>query len=202
VSRWRSLTKPWQIAFELAIVAYLQRGSAPIGAVVVDDGGGIISRGANDFSSSRLAHAELAALSQIPTGVNRSTLEIFSTLEPCPMCTGAIRMCQLRAVHFAALDPSAGSTAFLAANDFMREFPCSVHPPSSRELELTVVALVVEFRIRTGHHRWREHWAGYHPQGSELGARLAAENAHGAWLNSSATAELIYEQLASLQSAA
>jgi tRNA(Arg) A34 adenosine deaminase TadA len=77
VSRWRFLTKPWQTAFELAIVAYLQRGSAPIGAVVVDDGGSIVSRGNNDFSGSRLAHAELAALSQFPTGVDRSTLEIF-----------------------------------------------------------------------------------------------------------------------------
>jgi hypothetical protein len=144
----------------------------------------------------------MVALSHIPPGINRSTLQIFSILEPCPMCTGAIRMCQLRAVHFAALDPGAGSAAFLGANDFMREFPCSIHPPRDRELELAVVALVVEFRIRTGHHRWKNRWMDYHPHGAELGARLARDNAYGAWLNALASPESIYEQLASQQSSA
>jgi hypothetical protein len=144
----------------------------------------------------------MAALLQIPSAADRSELEIFSILEPCPMCIGAIRMCQLRAVHFAAFDPSAGSSAFLNANDFMRAFPCSVHPPSDRVLELTSVALAVEFRTRTGHHRWRDRWLAYHPQGAALGLRLAGENAHGVWCKSSTSAEQIYEQVASLQLAA
>jgi tRNA(adenine34) deaminase len=202
VSQWRSLEEPWRAAFEQAIVAYLQRASAPIGAVVVDERGDVVARGANDFSSNRLAHAEMAALSQVSTAAERSTYEIYSILEPCPMCTGAIRMCQLRAVHFAAVDPSAGSTPFLDANDFMREFPCSVHPPQDLELEHVVVALVVEFRIRTGHHRWRERWSRYHAVGAELGAHLASANSYGAWTNSPTSAAQIYDQLASLHQAA
>jgi tRNA(adenine34) deaminase len=202
VSHWRALAEPWRAAFEQAVIAYLQQASAPIGAVVVNADGKIVSRGANHFSSNRLAHAEMAALLKIPSGADRSAYELFSVLEPCPMCIGAIRLCQLRAVHFAAADPSAGSSSFLDANDFMRAFPCSVHPPHDHALELAVVALAVEFRTRTGHHRWRERWAAYHPQGTALGARLAHENAHGAWRSSSASAEQIYEQLASLQSAA
>jgi tRNA(adenine34) deaminase len=197
VSQWRSLDEPWRAAFEQAIFAYLQHGSAPIGAVVVDERGDVIARGANDFSSNRLAHAEMAALSHIPPQSARSACEIYSILEPCPMCTGAIRICQLRAVHFAAVDPSAGSTALLGANDFMREFPCSVHPPRDPVLELVAVALVVEFRIRTEHHRWRERWSRYHPSGAELGARLASSNAFGTWSNSSTSAAQIYDQLAS-----
>jgi tRNA(adenine34) deaminase len=202
VSHWRDLAEPWRAAFEQAVLAYLELASAPIGAVVVNGSRAIVSRGANHFSSNRLAHAEMAALSQIPPGTDRSEYKIFSILEPCPMCIGAIRMCQLRAVHFAAVDPSAGSTAFLNANDFMREFPCSIHPPIDRQLELAAVVLAVEFRTRTGHHRWRERWSGYHPEGAALGLRLAGENAHDAWRSSSASAEQIYEQLTSLQSAA
>jgi tRNA(adenine34) deaminase len=202
VFRWRDLAEPWRAAFELAVFAYLHQASAPIGAVVVDGRGEIVARGANHFSSNRLAHAEMAALQQIPAGADRSTLEIFSVLEPCPMCIGAIRLCQLRALHYAAIDPGAGSAAFLDANAFMREFPCAVHPPVDRALELAVVAMVVEFRIRTGHRRWLERWSDCHPEGASLGRRLASQGIHDVWRRSSATAEQIYEQLAALSSAA
>ena len=85
--------------------------------------------------------------------IDRTQCEIYSTLEPCPMCTGAVRMSQLRAVHFAARDPSAGSTEFLTANRFMREFPCVAHTPRDALLELVIVSLLMEYRRRTGHMR-------------------------------------------------
>ena len=109
-SRWSQLSEPWQLALEQAIAAYLHRDSAPIGAVIVNGQNKIVSQGANAFTDGRLAHAELNALVALPPDALRTSCEIYSTLEPCPMCAGAIRMSQLRGVHFAARDPSAGSS--------------------------------------------------------------------------------------------
>ena len=198
MSRWNALPDVWKASFEQAAVAYLRSGSVPIGAVVVDEGGRIIARGGNGFAHDRLAHAEIAALSAIPSSTDRSACEIYCTLEPCPMCAGAIRLCQLRAVHCAAFDPAAGCTELFEANDFMRAFPCSVHAPNIPQLELVVVALVSEFRHRTEHGRWREHWLRYHPIGAELGASLAKANAYRQWVSLSMSAEELYEHVAGL----
>jgi tRNA(Arg) A34 adenosine deaminase TadA len=197
MSQWRSLQTPWQVAFEEALKAYLHENSAPIGAVVVDDTGAVVSRGRNDFHAHRLAHAEMNALSAVPGSCDRSRLEIYSTLEPCPMCTGAIRMFQLRAVRFAANDPSAGSTRFLQANEFMREFPCEVHGPHNKVLEAVVVALIMEYRERNNHHRWREQWRTSQPRAVQLGNDLAASGAHAVWRRSTISAEELFDQVAS-----
>jgi tRNA(Arg) A34 adenosine deaminase TadA len=190
------LNQPWQAAFTEAALAYLTERSAPIGSVVVNGQGDIVARGRNAFSTNRLAHAEVNALAAIPADVNRSECELYTTLEPCPMCTGAIRMSQLRGVHFAAFDPSAGSTAFLQANEFMRAFPCLVHAPTNGDLECVIVSLVIEYRERTGHHRWRDRWDAYHPEAVARGVDLAASGAYAEWAAASLSAEQLYEHLA------
>jgi len=199
---WSALSEPWKASFAQAAHAYLHDGSVPIGAVVVSDGGEIVTRGRNGFAYGRLAHAEIAALSAISPAVDRSKCEIFCTLEPCPMCTGAIRLSQLRAVHCAADDPAAGSSAFLAANEFMREFPCSVHGPCDPELEFVVVTLIAEFRQRTRHDRWREQWQRSYPNAVAVGCSLASAGAHARWVSSSLSAEQLYEHVATLRMAA
>jgi tRNA(Arg) A34 adenosine deaminase TadA/GNAT superfamily N-acetyltransferase len=195
LSGWRELSEPWQAAVTEAMVAYLKEGSAPIGAVVVNARGDIVARGRNGASANRLAHAEINALTSLPADVDRAECELYTTLEPCPMCTGAIRMSQLRAVHFAAYDPSAGSTAFLHANDFMRAFPCGVNTPTNAVLERAIVSLVIEYRERTQHRRWRDRWDAYHPQASARGARLAAAGAFAEWAALSLAPEQLYERL-------
>ena len=202
MSRWNALPDVWKASFKQATEAYLNSGSVPIGAVVVDERGRIVARGRNGLAHDRLAHAEIEALSAIPSATDRSKCEIYCTLEPCLMCVGAIRLSQLRAVHCAALDPAAGGAEFFDANEFMRAFPCSMHAPSSPELELVVVALVAEFRHRTDHSRWREHWVRYHPIGAELGSALSKANAYHQWVSSSISAEQLYEQVAGLHRAA
>ena len=107
-------------------------------------------------------------------------------------------MSQLRGVHFAAHDPSAGSTEFLGANEFMREFPCVVHAPQNSDLEAVVVTLILEFRLRTGHPRWLERWRGYHPGGANQALHLYESSAHASWVADAATAESIYDQVVSL----
>ena len=84
-SSWSSLPAAWQQAFGLAVDSYLRRDAAPIGAVVIDETGTIVSRGGNAISSHRLAHAEMEALSAVPATLDRRAARLFVTVEPCPL---------------------------------------------------------------------------------------------------------------------
>jgi len=192
---WSSLGATWQRAMCIALETYLQ-GSAPIGALVVDGSERPVSRGANRFLGDRLAHAEMEALRGIPPDVERKALALYTTLEPCPMCTGALRMMQLRAVHYAARDPAAGSTGLLTANEFMRRFPCEPIGPDAPALEFVAVAALLEYRTRNGHDRWRESWHAYQPEAVELGEALAASGRFHEWQRAHATAEEIFCEVA------
>jgi len=194
---WKKLPEVWRQAFDQGAIAYLEESSAPIGALVVDARGSIVSSGRNAMARGRLAHAEMNALDRIPRDSDRSRLRLYSTLEPCPMCAGAIRMCQLPELHIGAMDPSAGSSALLDATDFMREFPCSVRAPTIPLLESVIVALVIEYRVRNQHNRWRERWSSYRPASVALGDRLVRSRSYEGWVQAGISAEVLFDQVAS-----
>ena len=88
-------------------------GEAPIGCVIVKDGK-IVGRGKNTRESekSALGHAELAAISDACKTLGGWRLfdcDLYVTLEPCPMCAGAIINARISRVIFGASDPKAGS---------------------------------------------------------------------------------------------
>lgn len=88
-------------------------GEVPIGAIVVH-GGKIIASSHNWRETWRdpTAHAELLAIraaSQHLGGWRLSECDIYVTLEPCPMCAGAIMLSRLRHVYFGALDEKGGA---------------------------------------------------------------------------------------------
>ena len=81
------------------------KGEVPIGAVVVQDGK-IISRGHNTRESSQNAirHAEIIAIERACKKLNSWRLEnceIYVTLEPCPMCAGAIANARIKTLVYA-----------------------------------------------------------------------------------------------------
>jgi tRNA(adenine34) deaminase len=118
---YQNLEKPWKLAFELAITSLLE-GSIPIGAVVVDENDNVVSRGRNklfekhheknQITNHPLAHAEMNAILQIENLYNQKehTYHIYTTMEPCPLCFGAVLMSDIYHIHYAAKDPWAGST--------------------------------------------------------------------------------------------
>lgn len=102
----------WLAAFMLAWEAFQER-SIPVGAVLVDGAGTIVARGRNRMSGtvapagqiagSRIAHAELNALAQLAPG-DYADHVLYTTLEPCYLCTMALRFSHLGTVRFAAAD--------------------------------------------------------------------------------------------------
>ncbi|WP_427912149.1 tRNA adenosine(34) deaminase TadA [Ramlibacter sp. MMS24-I3-19] len=91
----------------------LEAGEVPVGAVVVRDGV-VIGRGHNHPVSGHdpTAHAEIAALRQAALALGNYRLdgcELYVTLEPCAMCTGAMLHARLQRVVFGATDPKTGA---------------------------------------------------------------------------------------------
>lgn len=89
-----------------------QIGEVPIGAVVVQNGR-IIGRGHNlrEHAQDGTLHAEVLALQEayMVTGSWRlEDCDLFVTLEPCPMCAGAMINSRVRTCYFGAMDPKAG----------------------------------------------------------------------------------------------
>ena len=90
----------------------LEIGEVPIGCVIVWQGK-IIGRGYNRRMTDRtaLAHAEIAAIRKANRAVGDWRLddcEMYVTLEPCPMCAGAIVQSRIASVYIGAMNPKAG----------------------------------------------------------------------------------------------
>ncbi len=117
---WDQLSAPWQAAFEEAWDAYMG-GSIPIGAALADETGAVIARGRNRLQEreapsghicwNELGHAELNTLLQVstPDHPNVRGCTLYTTVEPCPLCMGALVMSNVRNLCYAARDGWAGS---------------------------------------------------------------------------------------------
>ncbi len=152
MSFWESLSVPWQAALTEAWTAY-RAGSLPIGAVILQDNQ-IVARGRNRIaevhevnifiSGTQVSHAELNAIVQLRGDADTSILELYTTMEPCPLCVGAIAMSSLKTVHFAARDAWAGSTGILKENIYLAGKNIRLHPPSNPILEVLCSAWVLQ----------------------------------------------------------
>ena len=87
-------------------------GDVPIGAVLVDGSGRIVARGRNRRIERRdpTAHAEIEALRNAEAfeGWRREGTTLYVTLEPCPMCSGAMVLSRIERCVYGAYDPKGG----------------------------------------------------------------------------------------------
>ena len=89
-------------------------GEVPVGCVVCDASGAVIGRGRNRCLQKHdaTAHAEIEAIREASASLGDWRLDgctLLVTLEPCPMCTGAIMNARVRTVVFGARDPVKGA---------------------------------------------------------------------------------------------
>lgn len=109
-------------ALRLAQIAFAL-GEVPVGAVIVVDGQ-IVGEGLNlrELKNSSLEHAELNALKQASSNLGRWRLTdatVYSTLEPCLMCAGALLHARVKSLVFGVADPKFGAieSLFSVAED-------------------------------------------------------------------------------------
>ncbi len=108
-------------------------GEVPVGAVLVRDGA-ILGRGHNlrETTGDPTDHAEIVALRQAAARAGGWRLEgatLYVTLEPCPMCAGALVLARVARLVFGARDPKAGACGSLM--DIVRD------PRLNHRLEVT-----------------------------------------------------------------
>ncbi|MDR0847145.1 MAG: tRNA adenosine(34) deaminase TadA [Lactobacillales bacterium] len=92
-------------------------GEVPIGAIIVKDGE-IIGRGHNETikNNDASAHAEMNAIRNASKNIENYRLtgaDLYVTIEPCAMCSGAIIWSRLKTVYFGAYDKKAGCAGSL-----------------------------------------------------------------------------------------
>ena len=115
-------------------------GEVPIGAVVVFDGR-VVGRGRNarERLNDPTAHAEILALQEAARSLGRWRLTgatIYATLEPCPMCAGALVNARIDRLVYAVPDPKAGAAGTL--------FEIPTDPRLNHRVEITTGILAQE----------------------------------------------------------
>lgn len=137
---------------EKAIALAQQAGNAgevPVGAVIVDGTGSVVATGENrrERDGDPTAHAEILALRTAGRSRQSWHLEdctLYVTLEPCPMCTGAILLARLRLLVYGADDPKAGTIRTVFN---LPDSPCSNH-------RLSVLPGILEIPCREQLQQW------------------------------------------------
>lgn len=101
----------------------LDAGNMPIGAVIVHNGAIIaVGRNAIDLPANDTHHAELSAIQSVAPflATHKRQCTIYTTLEPCMMCLGAIINVGIQSVVTGAADPLVGAIDLLAFSDYYR----------------------------------------------------------------------------------
>ena len=131
--------------------AAARKGEVPVGAVVVREGS-IVARAHNLRETRRdpAAHAELIALQRAAKklgGWRLMDCTVYVTLEPCPMCAGAMIKARVARVVFGAFDPKAGccGTLYQLIQDGRFNHTC---PVTGGVLEAECAGILKEFFAR------------------------------------------------------
>jgi tRNA(Arg) A34 adenosine deaminase TadA len=149
---WEGLSVPWREALLLMWEAY-SAGTIPVGAVITDEAGEIVARGRNrifdarldgELGRSRLAHAELNAMTALTSERRYEGYTLYTALEPCHLCLSAAVAVRLGRLCFASSDAYGGAVGKLLASEDHRNHPLDVQGPldgpAGRLPELLLVA--------------------------------------------------------------
>lgn len=187
---WSDLEYGFKIAFDNAWEAY-RNNSIPIGVVILNDINIIMSTGKNQIHSEgdgilkfhQLAHAEANAILNLSEITDESikkdirTFTLYSTMEPCPFCFGAIVMGSIRNLKFASRDSWAGATALNNSINYIKNKKISVHGPYE-EAEIVQIAMQTCFELETGRHSdvLLKSWSNFCAKGVQIGEVLFKES--------------------------
>ena len=136
-------------AIEIARAAATASGDVPVGAIILDSAGEVVSTGVNqrELMNNPIGHAEIIAIEKAASSLGDWRLDgctLVVTLEPCAMCAGAIAQSRISKVVFGAWDEKAGAVG--SKWDLLRD-PRQLHKPEviSGVLKDECAALLSEF---------------------------------------------------------
>lgn len=187
---WAALDEPWRLALEQAWTS-AAAGSLGIGAVVLGADGDVVASGRNrlmesdpgedHLAGSSLAHAEMNALAKLAwRGHDGDRLTLWTTLEPCLMCAGAIRLAPIAEVRYLIADPlfegvqrARELNAFIASN-----WPDVIGPRADSLAVLGILFpahLAAFWQVSLSRSTNTDHvWGQVYPRIMALAAELAA----------------------------
>jgi len=121
INHEENMRKALMLAYEAA-----EKGEVPVGCIVVDAEGNVIGSGRNrrEEDKNAAAHAEMEAIQNACKAVGDwrlSECSIYVTLEPCPMCAGAIINSRIKKLFYGAKDMYTGSCGSVI-NLFMEKY--------------------------------------------------------------------------------
>ncbi|WP_139906135.1 nucleoside deaminase [Clostridium thermarum] len=206
---WNDLNEIWKEAFSLAWESY-RRNSIPIGAVIVDSQGNIVSRGRNrifdgesqnPLAGTDMAHAEMTAMLNLKLDEHPEVRSycMYTTMEPCPMCFGTMVMNSIRNIKFADRDGYAGATELNEKSRYIKNKGISI-TKADDEMETFQIVLQTAFeykRNNSGSEVVLDKWREYCNIGVNLGKQL---NEEGYFENAAAQGKnisVIYDEVIS-----
>ncbi|MBL7547477.1 nucleoside deaminase [Frankia sp. AgB1.9] len=150
---------PWPLVMSLAWEAY-RAGSLPIGAVVLDGSGSVVGQGRStrhddialpgQLSNTRIAHAEVNALAQLPCRGSFQQHALYTNVEPCCLCMGAALQTGVGVLHYGWRDPYAGAaTSMVVSNPELSRRSFAVVGPAEGVVE------AVTGLLATAHYYYR-----------------------------------------------
>jgi len=134
-AEWVCLDQAWQA---------LQRGNIPVGAAILDGTGAIIATGQNmvysgsparsdaapqHLARSLLAHAEINALAGLTPERRYADCHLVTSLEPCPLCMGAVAQSTVGSVSYLGADPFNGAAAQRITTRYTSRVPLLLSGP-------------------------------------------------------------------------
>lgn len=162
---WSNISEPWRLAIQQAWLAY-RNGSFPIGAVITNIQGKILSQGRNALDDNSepknplmnhfMAHAEVNAFidlgGQKKLYINKSDDEyvLYTTLEPCIMCAGVTALSNVRIVHFLLPDIHRGASDVFQTLPRIKSKGILAHGPYPGSIGNVMMAILIEKMLHIG----------------------------------------------------
>ncbi len=181
---WETLDECWKEVFRLSWESY-KNGTIPVGAIILDENNDIVAKGRNVsydkesehiLAGTTIGHAEMVALMQLKKSEhpNIKKYRLYVSLEPCPMCFGAIMMSGIKDVYFAASDVAAGSSVMQDITEYIESRSIKVVKDTGN-LEIFQIVLQTARGKFNPTKKTIDSWNGEHPGVVELGFKLHDE---------------------------
>src|SRR5262249_11215992 len=106
--------------------------------------------------------------------VTKETCILYSTIEPCPMCVGAVRMAHVREVRYAARDNTSGRTTLIDKTPFFQSGQLHMLGSEDAELETVLLAMLIATAL-TVPYPGKAAWVAELSAGFPIAAKLAQQ---------------------------